>query len=564
MSKKKKEVNISIFLDEAGKIKQIPVPNRTKIPVLTYLASKFEEDRIYNEKEINIIIDEWHTFGDYFILRRLLIDFQLLARTANGAEYWVVKNEDEKKPSDPDTDIIVIGSGFAGLAAAIEAAESGVSVQVLEKMMAPGGNSIISDGGIAAPGTSYQEEAGISDSPELMYQDMMAAGQGLNYPDLVKIVTEGAREAFLWSRDHLGVKYKERVDIFGGHSVPRCYTPETISGSDIIKRQLARLKELQVPIRLGIFVESLIQDQTGRVTGIRIIEGYRYGKLDQGVQKTMTAAKAVIVATGGFGSDVAFRQAQDPRLGSRMLSTNKPSATAEILKECIRIGANPVQLSHIQLGPWTSPDERGFGAGPLFGDYVVLPYGMIIDPDTCSRFVNELTDRNLLAQAILKQNHPVIGIADETAVQTAGWDLSRPLAKGVVRIYENLDELAESFGMDPIAIKVAVDRFNCLIQSGVDEDFQKPVLPGVAPLIRAPFYAMRIWPKVHHTMGGLQIDTSARVIHREQYAIPGLYAAGEVTGGIHGACRLGSCAVTECLVMGRIAGRKAAFEEAGR
>ena len=455
------------------------------------------------------------------------------------------------------TDIIVIGSGFAGLAAAIEAAEAGAAVQVLEKMMAPGGNSVISDGGIAAPETTYQADAGISDSVDLMYQDMMTAGEGMNYPDLVKTVTEGAREAFLWSRDHLGVKYKNRVDIFGGHSVARCYTPEVVSGVAIIKRQLARLKELKVPIRLGIFVETLIQDETGRVTGARVIDGYRYGKLNHGVGKTLTAAKGVIVASGGFSSDVAFRQAQDPRLDSTFMSTNQPFATAEILKECLRIGANPIQLSRIQLGPWTSPDEKGSGAAPLFGDYVVLPYGLILDPKTNKRFVNELTDRKNLAESILKRNHPVVGIADETGVQTAGWDLTRALSKGVVKTYDTLEELAQYYGMETDALKTALDRFNGFIQFGKDEDFQKPVLKEASPLNRPPFYAMRIWPKVHYTMGGVQIDVSARVIHRDQHPISGLYAAGEVTGGIHGACRFGSCAVTECLVMGRIAGREA-------
>jgi flavocytochrome c len=456
-------------------------------------------------------------------------------------------------------DIIIIGSGFAGLAAAIEAAEAGASVQILEKMMAPGGNSIISDGGIAAPGTDYQAANRISDSPDLMYHDMMTAGQGMNYPDLVKIVAEGAREAFLWSRDHLGVKYKNRVDIFGGHSVARCYTPETISGSAIIKRQLVRLKELKVPIRQGILVTALIQDEEGLVNGVRVIDGYRYGKPNIGISKNLIAAKAVIVASGGFGSDVAFRQAQDPRLNSTLMSTNQPFATAELLKECLRIGANPVQLSHIQLGPWTSPDEKGFGAGPLFGDYVVLPYGLILDPETNQRFVNELTDRKSLSEAILNRNHPVIGIADEAGVKTAGWDLTRALARGVVKTYDTMDDLALAYGMEPVPVKAALERFNCSIQSGKDEDYQKPFLKEARPLNRPPFYAMRIWPKVHHTMGGIQIDKSARVIHRDQYPIPGLYAAGEVTGGIHGACRLGSCAITECLVMGRIAGREAAY-----
>ena len=455
-------------------------------------------------------------------------------------------------------DVIVIGSGFAGLAAAIEAAGAGASVVVLEKMRAPGGNSIISDGGIAAPETTCQENAGISDSPELMYRDMMAAGEGLNDPELVKIVTERAKDAFLWSRDDLGVKYLDRVDIFGGHSVPRCYTPESISGSDLIKKQLARLKEQQVSLSLGVYVTSLFQDEAGRVVGVRFLDDYRFGKPGGGVEKTCFASKAVIVASGGFGSDVAFRQSQDPRLDDSLGSTNKPFATAEVLKECVSIGANPVHLSRIQLGPWASPDEQGFGAGPLFGDYVVIPYGLMVNPGTGTRFVNELSDRKKLADAMLEIAHPVIGIADQAGVQTAGWDLSRALKKGVVKTYHSLEGLARSYQIDPHALQATILRFNHMLLNGSDEDFQKPIMPDAAPLEKPPFYAMRLWPKVHYTMGGIQIDTSARVIHRDQHPIEGLYAAGEVTGGVHGACRLGSCAITECLVMGRIAGQNAA------
>lgn len=97
MSKTTKKINISIFLDDDERIQQIPAQSRTKIPVLAYLATKFEEDRVYSEKEVNGIINAWHTFGDYFILRRLLIDYKFLERTENGAEYWVVKKEDEKE-----------------------------------------------------------------------------------------------------------------------------------------------------------------------------------------------------------------------------------------------------------------------------------------------------------------------------------------------------------------------------------------------------------------------------------------------------------------------------------
>lgn len=456
------------------------------------------------------------------------------------------------------TDVIVIGSGFAGLAAAIEAAEAGASVMILEKMKAPGGNSRISDGGIAAPDTSYQAEEGIIDTPELMYRDMLTAGEGLNHPGLVKIITDQAKEAFLWTRDYLGVKYKNRVDIFGGHSVPRCYTPESISGSSLIKQQLAHLKRLNLSVHCGARVRSLLQDQSGRINGVHIIDGYRYKYPFTGVEKNITAVNAVIVATGGFSSDIAYRQAQDPRLDSSLLTTNQPFATAEMLKECLRIGANPVQLSRIQLGPWASPDEKGFGLGPLFGDYVVLPYGILVNPQTGTRFVNELSDRGSLAEALLKQEQPVIGIADAAGVEIAGWDLSRALSRGVVKIFDDLQGLAVYYGFKSEALYLTVAGFNAMVQNGTDLDFGKNILKEARPLQRAPFYAMRMWPKVHHTMGGIQIDTSARVIHRDQYPIPGLFAAGEVTGGVHGSSRLGSCAITECLVMGRIAGREAA------
>ncbi len=455
-------------------------------------------------------------------------------------------------------EIIVIGSGFAGLAAAIEAAEAGRSVIVLEKMMAFGGNSAISDGGIAAPETDYQANAGIVDSPDLMYSDMLAAGEGLNYPELARVVADNAKDAFLWSRDSLGVKYMNRVDIFGGHSVPRCYTPELISGLSLIKNQLARLSELKVTLYLGAFVYKLLQDSKNNLTGVQIIDNYRFNKSNAGSCKNIRATKAIIISSGGFGSDVSFRQAQDPRLGDFVQSTNKLFATAEVLKECLRIGANPVQLSRIQLGPWASPDEKGFGAGPLFGDYVVMPYGIIIDPATGNRFVNELCDRRKLADALLSREKPVVGIADSAGVEVAGWDLTRPLKKGVVKTYQTLDDLARNYQINPAMLKESVATYNDAVNKGFDSYYHKQILKEAKPLEKAPYYAMRMWPKVHYTMGGIQIDTTARVIDREMHPIKGLFAAGEVTGGIHGASRLGSCAITECLVFGRIAGRAAA------
>jgi flavocytochrome c len=455
---------------------------------------------------------------------------------------------------DEAADVVVVGGGFAGLAAAIEARSAGASVIILEKMHACGGNSIISAGGIAAAGTEMQRQRGIEDSPQVMAEDMMAAGLGLNHPDLVRTVAERANEAFEWTIDVLGVQYLDRVDIFGGHSVPRCYATHNDSGSAIIKPQLAKLRELGIEPRTHVLLEDLVLDKQGTVRGVRVREGYRYPRRDSGQPRAIGAEKAVVLASGGFGADVRFRRAQDPRLTATIDTTNKRSSTAEVLLQALRLGAAPVHLSHIQLGPWTSPDERGYGAGPFFSDYIAFPLGLVVHPETGRRFVNELADRKKLADSILQVGHPCIAVADATAVAQSGYSIERALRKGVVQPFDSLRGLAAAYGLPPQALEEAVARFNRGVERGTDEDFGKPVMPAARPLECPPFYGMRLWPKVHYTMGGIRIDTSARVIDLEGVPIPRLYAAGEITGGVHGACRLGSCAITDCLVFGRIAG----------
>ncbi len=463
---------------------------------------------------------------------------------------------------DEAVDVVVVGGGFAGLAAAIEARNGGALVTILEKMKAPGGNSIISDGGITAAGTPLQERDGIADSPELMYEDMLKAGLGLNHPDLVRIVAESSNEVFQWTIDYLGVEYMDRVDQFGGHSVPRCYTALNITGATIIKRQLAKVRELGMDVRTQMYLQTIIRDAEGRVCGVMVRDGYNYPDASSGVPRYIRAEKAVILASGGFGADVAFRTVQDPRLTEEIDSTNKRCATAEALIEALRVGATPVHLSCIQLGPWASPDEKGFGVGPGFSDYIVFLYGIVVDPATGQRFVNELGDRKIVADAILAVGQPCIGIADAQAVERSGWSIDRCLKKGVVKRFERLEELASAYSLPFEALEATVARYNRFVENSADEEFGKPILLNAVPLSHPPYYGMRLWPKVHHTMGGVQINTEAQVIGLDQQPIKGLYAAGEVTGGVHGACRLGSCAITDCLVFGRIAGRNAAAEKA--
>ena len=293
------------------------------------------------------------------------------------------------------------------------------------------------------------------------------------------------------------------------------------------------------------------------MVGVKLQSGFSLKKGGQGETYQVLADRGVVMATGGFGADVDFRSVQDPRLGENVDTTNKPSATAEGLKALLKIGAAPVHLSHIQLGPWCSPDERYYGAAPDFICYVSQPYGIWLNMDTGSRFVNELSDRAVRANAILALEKPALALADQTAVDKVGWDLSKALAKGVVRRFDSLAKLADYYGVNRSALENSVSRYNEFQKQRQDSDFGKPILADSRPIEVPPFYAARIWPKVHHTMGGARIDAKTRVLDLEGQPIPRLFAAGEVTGGVHGACRLGGNAITECLYFGRVAGRMA-------
>ena len=458
---------------------------------------------------------------------------------------------------DYTIDALVIGSGFAGISAAIEANENKLDVLVIEKMNSFGGNSIISDGGIAAPNTYLQKQFNINDSEQLMYDDMLAAGLGLNHPDLVNTVVSNANQAFQWTIATLGVPYLNRVDLFGGHSVPRCYTPEGITGATIILKMIDQIKARNISIRYRVAFQSFICNQQGHVIGAYVLEDYDY-KTNHGNLKTIRATHGIVLATGGFGADVSFRALQDPRLTSDIQTTNKPFATAEALKSALTIGAASVQLSHIQLGAWASPDEKGFGAGPLFADYILFQYGIIIDPATGKRFVNELGDRKKTADAILNVGHSCVGIADHAAVQQSGWDISKAIKKDVVRTFNSIDDIARFYQIDIAHLQKTIATYNNAVKVKHDTELHKPIVSNAPPISTPPFYVMRLWPKVHYTMGGIAINTESNVLDFNGNIIQGLFAAGEVVGGIHGASRLGSCAVTDCIVFGRIAGKQLA------
>ena len=462
---------------------------------------------------------------------------------------------------DDEKDVIVIGSGLAGLSAAIEAHAAGASVMVLEKMKITGGNTRISDGGVAAPNNYQQKKQGIEDSPELFYQDMLRAGLGLNQPGLLKVLAENANAAIDWTRHTLGVRYLDRVDRFGGHSVARCLTTLNHTGADFTKLQCRYLEEKGVAIRTRSLLTNLRLDHQGVVRGVQIRSDYDLSTGLGGRERNIRARRAVVLATGGYGSDVAFRMMQNPGLDSSVGTTNHRGATADGLVAALAIGAMPVHLSWIQLGPWGCVDESGYGRGASFASYGVYPTGILVDPSTGQRIVNEWADRRERSEAIMRTGHICVGITDARGANKAAESCERCLKRGIVKTFASLADLAGAFSMPPGRLEETVDSYNRSISEGRTDPFGKRLAEGAQPLDKPPFYTIRLWPKVHYTPGGVGINANAQVIDLTNRPIPRLFAAGEVCGGIHGASRLGSCSLTECIVFGRIAGQQAAALE---
>jgi flavocytochrome c len=468
---------------------------------------------------------------------------------------------DKMKKWDDVYDVVIIGSGFAGLAAAIEAKNAGAKVLVLDKMPLLGGNSIINGGDFAAAGTRLQKEAGVEDSPELMLKDMLKAGLYLNHMDKARIVAEQSNEALEWCMNYLGARFT-RLTYHGGHSVKRTNQAYNASGSDLVNKMLAKAKELKVDIQTRTKLEQFISNKEGRIVGLEIRKGYRFPDENSGKTGTVKARRAVILASGGFARDTKLRLIHDPRLNEKFDSTNHPGATGEALLAACLVGAMDLQMDWIQLGPWASPDEKGFGHVPLFCERLV-GYAPMVNPKTGKRFFKETGNRKERADAIILIGEPVVILGDSYAVpkQVFPEALEGGLKVGAVKKFDSLEDLAKNYNMPVASFLDEVARWNSFVEKRKDADFDCLIFPDAKPTAGPPFYAARLWPKVHHTMGGLVTDVDNRVFGFDMKTIKGLYAVGEVAGGIHGAVRLGGCAMADCVVNGRIAGKKAAAEK---
>ncbi|HHW18209.1 MAG TPA: flavocytochrome c [Firmicutes bacterium] len=438
-------------------------------------------------------------------------------------------------------DVVVIGGGGAGLAAAVTAADKGAKVILLEKMPMLGGNTLRAQTGMNAAGTKYQAAQGINDTPEIHYQDTMKGGKEKNDPELVRTLAEKASDAVEWLNS-LGANLT-RVMLLGGATNPRTHAPAEggYAGPIMINVLQKAAKDKGVQIYTDTKATQILVDKNNRVTGVKAV-----GKDGKELQ---FRAKAVIIATGGFGANPEMVEQYNPKLKG-FDTTNHPGATGDGIKMATAIGAAVRDMEYIQTHPTVVPKKGILIAEGMRGA------GAILVNHNGERFIDELQTRDVVSEAILSQKGKTAFLIFDQAIRDESKLVEEEAQKNSLVSGATLDELAQKIGVPADKLKDTISKYNSYVQSGKDPDCGRTKL--AKKIETAPFYAVEVTPAIHHTMGGLVINTKAQVLGQDNKPIPGLYAAGEVTGGVHGANRLGGNALTDIIVFGRIAGEEAA------
>ena len=464
----------------------------------------------------------------------------------NVKDYQKDVEAKEKNDSSKDVDVVVVGGGGAGFAAAVTAKESGAEVVLLEKMPQVGGNTLISGGEYAAPENDLQKEEGIEDSKELFANDVKEAGGD---PELIDVLADHATEDAYWLRDDIGVKWLDSLMFFGGHSVKRSLIPEAHSGNELIKNYLKKCEELGIEVITEADVKEILT-KDDQVCGV---------KAETADGSLTVNAKSVVLATGGFGANDEMTFENDNEIDEYVKSTNAPGSTGDGITMAEKLGADTVGMDQIQLYPVCDPET---GRLLYVGDTRLVGGALLVNKEG-KRFVEELGTRREISLAIKAQtDHVGYLIWDEKSNEVTGTMASNPeeakeqFDKGNLYKADTIEELAEHFDIDKDQLLETVERFNENSLKKEDPDFNLRMLGWT--IEEGPYYMLKAAPAVHHTMGGLKINKEAEVLDKDGNPIKGLYAAGEVTGGIHGSNRLGSAAIADITVFGRIAGQNAA------
>lgn len=460
-----------------------------------------------------------------------------------------------KEAAEQIYDVVVIGAGGAGFSAAIEANLAGAQVVLLEKMPTVGGNTLISGGEMNAPNNWVQQKLGITDdSADLFYEDTLKGGDNLGSPEMVRILADHALAAAEWLRDEVKVEFlPDHLFQFGGHSRKRALIPVGHTGAELITKLKAKTEEQGVTIKTNMKADALITDDQGRVTGVEATDG-------SGDKILFHANKGVVVATGGFGSNIEMRKKYNPEMDEKYMSTDTPGTTGDGIVMAEALGAKLTNMQYIQTYPVCNPET---GVISLVADSRFD--GAILINQEGERFVEELERRDVISKAILAQtggytyqlwNQKIADIGKTIEVHQDEYDML--IKQGLLYKADTLEEAAKFFNVDIDKLKATVEKVNQYADTGDDLDFHHR--GGLVSLETGPYYIQKAVPSVHHTMGGLIIDEKTHVIHEDGSIIPGLYAAGEVTGVLHGTNRLGGNAIADIFTFGRIAGQQVVAE----
>jgi fumarate reductase flavoprotein subunit len=466
---------------------------------------------------------------------------------------------------DESYDVVVVGGGFAGLAAAYAAATEGASTVLVEKLSTTGGNSAINGGQYAAwtskEAARLQQEFNlVPDTAEKHIEDTIKGGDNMSVPALVRNMVLGSPYYLNLLLDN-GLVIRNTLARPGGHYGYRTYVTENQVGSDITNLQLEMLKKTSCNIELETKMVEIYRtrDDANKVVGIRVSTGDSY--------KTIEAKKGVILATGGFSSNVAMRETQVPYLNADLPTTNIPAAsTGEGIYLAQAIGANTTQMSNIQRYPWADPNT-GVLDGPAVWPFTGPSYGVIYVDYNGNRYVNEGDRRDVCANAAVNTGF-VSTYAIFTKPVVSGFayseEVDAAVSSGRLLMADTLEELADKMnafavkGQYPTVsaenLKATIEKHNSYIDEGVDPDFGKVMAKTMVKIEDGPYYALPQFPSVHHTMGGVVINEKTEVKDIYGNIIPGLYAAGEVAGGVHGTNRLGSNADADACAYGYEAG----------
>ena len=530
------KIDVKVTLED-GEITNIETEHQ-ETETLGGVAIEGITEDIVSQQTVNVDAVSGATVSSDGFLAAVIAALEAAGLSAADFDKEVVA--DAIEATDQETDIVIIGAGGAGLTAAIEAAEAGADVIVLEQMPVIGGNTNKATGGMNASETSVQEEKGIEDSNEVFYEDTFKGGHELNDPKLLSRMVEDSAEALDWVNSH-GTDLND-VSYSGGATNSRIHKPLDGSavGPLIIEKLAASLNELGVPIMLRSEVVK-INEENGRVTGVDV-------ETFDGQTFTVTA-DAVIIATGGFGANFELIGEYDD-VKAQFNTTNHEGATGTGILMAQELGADVVHMEYIQTHPTTNPDN-----GDLYTEGVRGDGGVLINKEGV-RFIDELKTRDVVSEAILNQTDSVAYLTVSQNIADLNKSLQGYINNGLAVEGETLADLAEKLDMDPAVLEQTISAYNEAVTTGTDSDQGRESLSNA--LEAGPFFAIPVTPGIHHTMGGLKINEKSEVLNQEGTHIQGLYAAGEVTGGVHGGNRIGGNAVLDIVVFGRIAGQNAA------